>query len=300
MKECIVCGTNEVRPHLRTRDRHYGVSGDFLVVACAKCGLLRLEPLPSETELLALYGTDYYAYRQPKRLKWWRWLARRIFRTRIPTHNPPFATPGDFLDIGCGAGEYMLLMREGGWRVCGVEPVLAGAEAGRNAGLDIRHASLLGVQFPDASFDYVRSNHSFEHVTNPLELLHEIRRILRPGGKLFLGVPNSESLPFKIFRQYWWYMGVPFHPYTYSPETLSVLLNKAGFQVESVFYNSNYYSVIGSLQIYCNRNNGKSSEEGWMTRNILLMLFGNVIARFFDLIHRGDAIEIISSRTNQD
>lgn len=296
MMNCIICGAKDVRQVTRTRDRHYGVKGEFLVVACQNCGLLRLDPMPTEEDLFALYATDYYAYHEPKLPGLWRRLGRRLFRTRIPTHDPRFAAPGDFLDIGCGAGEHVLLMRHRGWRACGVEPILAGAEAGWNAGIDIRHASLQGANFPDSSFDYVRLNHSFEHTVNPLEILTEIRRILRPGGKLFLGVPNSASLSYKIFKRYWWYLGVPFHPFTYSPSTLSQLLKKAGFTVESIHFNSNYFSVIGSLQIFLNRHNGKTSEEGWLTRSLLMKLLGNIIARTFDLIHLGDAMEVICGR----
>jgi SAM-dependent methyltransferase len=188
-------------------------------------------------------------------------------------------------------------MRDKGWRVCGVEPVLAGVEEGRKAGFDIRHGSLLDVRLADASFDYVRSNHSFEHIVNPLEVLKEIRRILRPGGKLFIGVPNAQSLPARVFGRYWWYMGVPLHPYTYSPATLTLLLVKAGFQIEAVYYNSNYGGVTGSLQIFLNRNSGKKAGDGWVMRNPALKLLGNIVARAFDCVKQGDAIELISCRT---
>lgn len=293
---CIICGSQEVQFLVRTRDRHYGIPNEFDVVVCQGCGLRQLDPLPSESELLSFYGPDYYAFVPPSRAPWWKSIARRILRSRIPTHNPSFAIPGDFLDIGCGAGDYLLIMRDRGWRVCGAEPVQAGVKAGREAGFDIRHGSLLEAGFEDASFDYVRSNHSFEHIVNPLEILHEIRRILRPDGKLFLGIPNADSLPARIFGRYWWYMGVPLHPFTYSPSTLTSLVTKAGLRVEQVYYNSNYSSVTGSLQIYLNRNNGKTAGEGLVLNNIFLRLAGNAVARTFDLLHQGDAIELICSR----
>src|SRR6202000_3340306 len=130
----------------------YGIPDEFDVVVCKGCGLRRLDPIPSESQLLAFYGPDYYSYAPPKRPTWWKRVGQPFSRSPIPTHNPNFPAPGDFLDIGCGAGAYLQVMRDKGWRVCGVEPVLAGVEEGKKAGFDIRHGSLLDVKFPDASF----------------------------------------------------------------------------------------------------------------------------------------------------
>ena len=292
MKLCIVCNSADVRPTFLASDRHYGIPGVYSVVACTGCGLLRLNPVPTEAEMLSLYRSDYYAYQPPPRPRLWKRFLSPLLRTRIPTHDPPFSRPGDFLDVGCGAGEYMLKMRALGWRVYGVEPVLAGADAGRALGLDIRNASLNRAGFNEKSFDYVRLNHSFEHLTNPLETLLEIRRILRPTGKLFIGVPNAASLAFRLFQTHWWYLGVPLHAYTYTPRTLSALVAKAGFRVDSTFYNSNFYSLAGSLQIYFNWKNGRLSDDGWLTRNPLVKMAGTTLARALDVVRQGDAIEI--------
>ena len=99
------------------------------------------------------------------------------------------------LDIGCGNGWFIYMMRDKGWDVKGVEPSKAGAEAGRRiANLDIHHGDLLSGNYPSEYFDYIRSNHSFEHIPNPNEVLQEIHRILKPNGKAFIGVPNINSL----------------------------------------------------------------------------------------------------------
>ena len=295
-QECLVCGPTEHTFLFRTRDRHYGVKDEFTIVRCAKCGLLKLDPMPSEGELSRYYSEAYYAYQPFSKPNWLQRVKQRLNRSPIPSHNPSFSRTGDFLDVGCGSGAYLSRMRELGWNVRGVEPGSYGANTGRQAGFDIFQGTLLQAKFASESFDYVRSNHSFEHMPNPLEVLQEMYRILRPGGMLYIGVPNVEGLAFRVFGRYWWYMGAPLHTYSYSPKTLSHLLGRVGFRVKSVYYNSNFESLSGSLQIYLNRNSDRLSTDGWVFRSRILRYPANVLERMLDLFHLGDAIEVISEK----
>jgi SAM-dependent methyltransferase len=293
---CIVCQSFNAPLCFRTRDRHYGIRGEFDVVRCASCGLVHLHPIPTVDELAGFYAQDYYAYRPMGKDRDLKKLFKKLLKTKIETHNPTFPHPGEFLDIGCGSGEYLQRMRAEGWNVKGVEPSIFGAEEGRQNGLDIFHGTLPEAKFVSDSFDYVRSNHSFEHVPNPVEILDEIYRILKPGGKLFVGIPNIDSIPYHIFGKYWWYLGAPVHTYNYTVSTISTLMQRSGFAIDTVFFNSNYASLLGSLQIYANRNNGKKSTEGRLMNNPLLILGANIVTRAIDFIHKGDAIEVIAQK----
>lgn len=292
LEPCIVCNSLTTKPLLHIQDRHYGIRGEFDLVECSDCGLVRLNPMPSFEELAALYAQDYYAYK-PKRVdSQLKRIAKKILRIPIPNHNPTFVQPGILLDVGCGSGEFLHTMRAKGWEVKGVEPSSYGAAEGRSAGLDIFNGTLHQAQFTDATFDYVRSNHSFEHVTNPVEVIAEMYRILKPGGTMFMGIPNSESWPYRMLGKYWWFLG-PLHPYTYGVSTISLMLQRAGFKIEKVFYNSNFASVTGSIQIYLNRNDDTLIDQGRVMSNPFLMLAGNAVTWVLDRCHQGDAIEII-------
>jgi SAM-dependent methyltransferase len=293
---CIICKSLDTRPFLRTQDYHYGIPGEFSLVRCVGCGLVHLNPIPTSDELASFYSKDYYAYQsvaKPSKLK--RFI-RRLLGITMRTHDPEFAHPGEFLDIGCGSGNYLDKMSAEGWSVRGVEPSKFGAEEGRNFGFDIFNGTLHEAKFPTGVFDYVRSNHSFEHLPNPKETLDEISRILKPDGKLYIGIPNIESLPYKIFGKYWWHLGVPVHTYSYSVKTISALMSQSGFLVDKVYFNSNFSSLLGSLQIYVNRSNGKLSNDGWLIRNRILMFATNIMTKILDLIRQGDVIEIIARR----
>jgi SAM-dependent methyltransferase len=296
---CIVCKSLSAAPCLRARDYHYGIPGEFNLVRCVGCGLVHLDPIPTPDELAHFYAQDYYAYqpvRESGRLKR---LAKNLLGITIKTHNPAFLHPGEFLDVGCGSGEYLHKMRSEGWSVRGIEPSIFGAEEGRRYGLDIFNGTLHEAKFPASTFDYVRSNHSFEHVPNPVEVLDEIYRILKPDGKLYIGIPNIDSLPYRIFGKYWWHLGVPVHTYSYTVPTISTLIRHSGFAIDRVHFNSNFASLLGSLQIYINRNNGKRSTAGWFIKNRILMFGTNMITRVLDLMGQGDVIEIIA-RSKKD
>jgi SAM-dependent methyltransferase len=294
---CVVCGSSDMELFFRTWDRHYGIKGEYDLSRCRQCGLICVDPMLSEWELEKLYPDDYYSY-QPvvTRKSWLRKLAKHLFRMPIPTHDPEFPTPGTVLDIGCGSGEYLIKMRKKGWRVFGVEPSRAGAIAGQKEGHEIFHGTLAQAAFPDRFFDYVRANHSLEHMPNPHQVLAEISRILRPNGKLFMGVPNTASLEFRIFKQYWWHLCAPVHVYGYSLKTLRSILSQHGFRVTKTYFSSNYVSILGSLQIFANRNNRLPADGGWLLKNPLLIPPCHIAARLLDVFRAGDTIEVICER----
>jgi SAM-dependent methyltransferase len=258
--------------------------------------------MPTIDYLSNAYPTDYYSYtaqpsnrtKRPRYKKLKRLIRRLIGFTSGWTGDPYFRQPGRMLDIGCGTGTFLLQMRDKGWNVHGVELSLDAAERGRQQGLDIFGGTIEAAGYPDSTFDYVRSNHSFEHIHNPREVLREIRRIMKPKGLLFIGVPNVNGLMSRLYGTYWWYLGAPVHTFGYSPATLKELLVQEGFLVKKVNYNSTFGGVFGSLQIVLNRNNGKSSEEGWAYNNPAMRLLGHWIAKSIDFFRAGDCIEVIA------
>lgn len=287
---------------MQARDRHYGNPGLFQIVKCTSCGLMFLNPMPTVAYLSGAYPENYYAYqsvapktKKERTLKRIRKILRYLFfYVRDKTGDPKFKEPGSLLDIGCGAGAYLAEMRERGWYVRGVELDSRAAERGRQIGLEIFGGTIETANYLVGSFDYVRSNHSFEHFNNPRKALLEMHRVLKPNGILFIGVPNVESLAARLFGMYWWHLGAPVHTFSYSAATLGKFLTATGFKVERINYNSTFTGLIGSLQIYLNRNNGKRSEDGLIVNNPLLMLIGHWLAKITDFLSLGDCIEIIA------
>jgi SAM-dependent methyltransferase len=298
LRSCVLCGDNKIKNIYKTHDRHYGIKGEFDIVKCTNCGLVFLNPMPSDVYLTSLYPKTYYSYQDfyEKENSFIKGIVKKYF-LNLGTRDPGFSSPGNILDIGCGSGKFLYTMKKKGWQVFGVEvnenAALLGNELEQ---LNIHPGDLLSIKYNSDFFDYIRSNHSFEHITNPEPVLEETHRILKGGGKLLIGVPNIDSFNGRLFKKYWWYLGAPVHPFNYSVSTLTKMLEKHGFKVEKVTYNGDYTGVLGSLQIFLNRKNNKNSDEGVFINSVFLRIISHQFAKLLNFFKSGDAIEIICSK----
>ena len=138
------------------------------------------------------------------------------------------------LDVGCGSGEFLSRMRERGWAVIGVEPDPVAAAAARRDDLDVRDGMLEDAAFADESFDAVVLSHVIEHVHDPIALLRECGRILRPGGRLVLTTPNLTSVGHRRFGADWRGLEPPRHLHVFSVESLASCVDQVGLAVSEV------------------------------------------------------------------
>lgn len=296
LKACPVCGSARISFFTAGYDFHYANDGKFSADRCEACDLVFMNPMPSPQELGRFYPSDYYSFESPTLPKGGRVLIRRLLGLHKRTLVPSFAKPGTILDVGCGAGQYLFEMKAKGWRVYGSEFNRSAAIVGRQSGLDVREGELTMAGFEANMFDFVRLNHSFEHMPNSSEVLTEIKRILKPDGRLFIGVPNVAGLWPRLFGRYWWNFGLPVHTYNFSPKSIRALLEANGFRIERLRYYSDYSGLIGSLQIYLNRNLYPRRSTGPLLSNWLLRIPAHYLSRLCDLLRIGDCIEVISSK----
>ena len=296
---CPVCDDTRREPIYRTRDRHFKISGEWTVARCLRCGLVQIDPMLTVDELMPLYPSDFYAFQdQSKKEDGAIGKFKRILFPSLYVKDPVFSASGRILDSGCGTGWSLLRFKKLGWECVGVEPSEAAARFGRKYyGLDIRNGTVHTEKFPDKYFDYIRSNHSLEHDPEPGATLQQFRRILRKDGRVLIGVPNIDSAPAHWFGKYWWYLGAPVHTYSFSRKHLTALVERHGFVVESVRYTGNYGGLIGSLQIYLNRNRPElASSDGWVINSTICRVAGQAASACLNVLRRGDAIEVIMRR----
>lgn len=295
---CPICGGYQRETIFKTRDRHYHIAGEWNVARCTECGMVQLDPMPKADALMKLYPKDFYAFQDMSMKQ--RGLVARIKAFLFPSltvRDPKFAKPGRVLDSGCGTGWSLIPFREARWDCTGVEPSVDAAKFGRETyGLDIRAGTVHSEKFPDAHFDYIRSNHSLEHDPDANETITEFRRIIREDGKLLIGVPNIDSWPARWFGLYWWYLGAPTHTYNFTLDHLTHLLANHGFAVECVRYAGNYGGVLGSIQIYLNRNDPSLvATDGPLINSMLLRLVGQGVSAVINFFKQGDAIEVVAT-----
>jgi SAM-dependent methyltransferase len=106
----------------------------------------------------------------------------------------PKAEPGRdrLLDIGCGQGEICAIVSKLGWKPSGIDGHAANAERVRSMGFEGVAGDLnLPLPFPDRSFDFATMVEVVEHIVRAEDLIGEIARVLKPGGRLVMSTPNN-------------------------------------------------------------------------------------------------------------
>jgi SAM-dependent methyltransferase len=134
------------------------------------------------------------------------------------------------LDVGCGAGSLLEAARRAGWEAEGLEISESAAEYVRSQGFKVFQGDLLDAPYPDNHFDIVTASELIEHVKDPLPLLNQIVRILRPGGLLWATTPNARSFSSRMLGVKWSTVCPPEHLQLFSARGIHKLFERAGFR----------------------------------------------------------------------
>ena len=190
---------------------------------CPACSHMQLDRFPSEAELAGAYADaasdDYVEEEAGQRA------TARIALERIER----FAAPGTLLDVGCWVGFLLAEARDRGWRTLGVEPSeFASTFARERLGLDVVRGGLLDADLPDREFDAVVMGDLIEHLVDPAAGLDRVARLLRPGGVLYMAVPNAGSRLARAMGPRWWSV-IPTHVQYFTRPSLLTLLRRRGF-----------------------------------------------------------------------
>ena len=127
--------------------------------------------------------------------------------------------------------------------------------------------------------------HVLEHVSSPRRQLVEARRLLRPGGRLTVGVPNAASLLARAAGKQWYYLDVPRHVWHFDRPSLSRLVQECGFQEVDARLVSTSTALLGTLGYLMGR--GERLLDHRRLWQVALP-----IAAALDAVGLGDAIEL--------
>lgn len=223
------------------------------ILYCGGCAVGRTFPFPRAEDLALLYAPGEYRSEGGARfnrivealIAWSRRRRGKRIEARVPT--------GALLDVGCGRGLFLDIMRRRGWRVAGVEFDEPAAERVRKAyGVDVRSGGPSGWGFPPASFDAVTMSHSLEHMPDPGGAVAACARLLRPGGILAVAVPNLASYQAAAGGGGWFHLDPPHHLHHFTEEGLARLLAREGLAVVRVRRFDAEYNPYGWLQTLLN------------------------------------------------
>jgi SAM-dependent methyltransferase len=223
---CPLCGGGHAK--------HERVVGGFALERCRECGFVFTNPRYPADGVLGQYRTSDDD--EADKLELW---ARITTPSVLAEHERILdeleaASPSRMrlLDFGCGPCYFLERAARRGWDAHGVEVAPWAREAARLRGLPNVHIGLLAERaFADGYFDVIHSSQVLEHLDDPRSELEELFRVLRPGGLLYVNVPNYHRIPVMLDLDDFATDTPMGHLNYFTPRTLSRLLGAGGFEV---------------------------------------------------------------------
>ena len=245
----------------------FGTGSIFNYFHCSNCGCLQLDRNNGKTD--NLYGPNYYSFSTYKINRLSRFLKSLVIRYSVATalgHNLLFGrllnvpkrdagshalkgkiTPSSrILDVGCGDGSLIIAMSEIGYKfVEGLDPFLeCDVITDKYKILKKKIESYPGKEL----FDIIMFNHSFEHMSNPFEILIHAKRLLKNNGLCIIRIPVSDSFAFKTYQENWVQLDAPRHIFLHTNRSMAIVSEKSGFKLDQIINDSGIFQFIGSEQ----------------------------------------------------
>jgi len=233
---CLLCGCPRSTVVFRASDRLFGTTTEeFLVVRCSDCGLMRLDPAPSTEALQSYYPDAYWFSPDPTAAGRLEEAYRRFVlrdHVRFVEHSlRTTSARGPLLDVGCGGGLFLRLMRARGFRAIGLDfSAQAAGVAWRRQSVPAVCALLERAPFRPSSLAGLTMFHVLEHLHDPRAYLLAARELLAPDGRLVVQVPNAACWQFHLLGRAWNGIDVPRHLFDFRAPDLERLLASCGFE----------------------------------------------------------------------
>ncbi len=211
--------------------------GAWRLVRCRDCGMVFVNPQPTEAALLAGYnGEGELAYAVGGHLDkasfyetWFTARDRQIWRARLRKMASLCGGRGRLLEYGCGPAVVGQVAFEEGWQVEAIDVGEWIRQLQPRRGFPLHVGTIRDQHWPNACFDAIYAQDVFEHLRRPREEAVELARLLRPGGVLYVHVPNYAALTIRLGVSRFAYNEPPGHLNYFTPRTLRELLRRAGF-----------------------------------------------------------------------
>lgn len=266
---CPVCGGEGSVAIAAAQDHITRLSGTWTFRECSRCQTMWQDPCTVREDIGKLYPENYHfthtepavgiqranGFAQSAKLAilkhyygyegltagadskmgtWFGWLSGLLGPVRLragrTTRFLKAQKGGRLLDVGCGNGGFLNLMKSLGWDCEGIDPDPIAVEVARRAGHKVQQGSLEDLQLPEAHYDAVALSHVMEHFLQPGIAMERIARTLRPGGVFVSISPNPGSLIRRMFGEKWYGLMAPQHLVIPSAPGYRILCEKAGLE----------------------------------------------------------------------
>lgn len=229
-RTCFICRSKKTMLFLRTKERS--------LYQCGNCNLIFVWPIPDRKDLKQLYGEEYFNLQKEKvEITGYRSyqdimpLLTPYFRKKLTRAGQLLGKKGKLLDIGCALGLFLEIAKADGWDVLGLDISSYAVKEVRKRGIKAVNCDLFNAKLKKNSFDLVTIFQTIEHDSNPVRLLREIKRILKPGGVLIITTPNAKGLPSQLLGKRWHGWRRRSHLFWLDKNNLKLALDTVGLKI---------------------------------------------------------------------
>ncbi|MBH24333.1 MAG: hypothetical protein CMH57_07775 [Myxococcales bacterium] len=291
---CPLCGAQRPSPPILTGyDSTWRKEGTFTLVRCQECELVYQSPRPTR-ETMRYYYEDCYSGEKEEEMRTFMLesgFSRMMSVYRVATIEKvtPMKPGMRVLDIGASYGAFIEHARV----KRGIEAYAIDLDPGsiekfvNTEDIDVRCGDVLEGMYETDYFDVITLLETLEHVYDPVVVLEEVRRILKPGGLVSLEVPNWDAVTRMVFGSWWLPLLLPTHLQHFSRRHLAMCAERAG--LEPVHQQAMFYpgEVTMSFGVGYGRifGNPPDEERGVLRRAVDLVvgLFLMIIFVLIDL-----------------
>jgi SAM-dependent methyltransferase len=206
---------------------------------CNSCNLVYLDPRPAASEFETIYPPTYHAFDFSKKEFGFVYNVRcRLEARRSLNRCRHLKDDARILDVGCGDGFHLGLLRQYGnktWKLEGVDLDKKAVKAATKAGLDVHLGRVQDVNLPENSYDMVFMIQTIEHLEDPPQVLKTIFKLLRKGGQLIIVTDNTDSIDFNWFKNgHWGGYHFPRHFNLFNRNSLTKLALDIGYDIKDL------------------------------------------------------------------
>jgi len=232
---CVLCGSTEAAllyPANVTGETSVsefsctsgGLARHDDIVRCLECGMTSSRPADTPERIVENYTAmvdEQYLSEEQGRRELFRWVIDRLDGYLLPGRR--------LLEVGSNAGLFLSVAEQAGWDAKGIEPSHWAVETGRRLfDVDLEQGTVETLDAEPGSRDAVVMLDVLEHLVDPLDTLRRLRGVLHDEGMLALSTVNVAGLHARMRHGSWpWFIRPHLHYFT--PETLDMMLHKAGF-----------------------------------------------------------------------
>ncbi len=289
---CPIC---KREPAVGEVTRHAVFGASLKVAFCSECELYFLNELPSPEALQEFYSREYFDEFESTS---WRYRLKCSFAKMRATSQARFILSGlkgqgtgRILEVGSCDGTFLSRFKNRGWETLGLEFndfMISRARA--RFGLHLQKKDVMELKPEDGLFDVIAFPHVLEHMLEPVKVLEHCQSLLKPGGMIFIELPQSPLKHEAPENDYLTYFHTT-HLYDFRSKSLARLIELAGLQsvqIDRFFYSIPAFLHSSSYQLASTLMKGELAEKS--LKGILKVFAGVVHLNWRNLIC-GDSME---------